>query len=332
MTSLRRDPATGRWVVYSEPQARPPVPHWRCPFCPGNEALTPPQIRAWSRDGSPAESSGWVVRVVPSADPLLRIEVPLKRHAEGMYDAATRTGAHEIIVETPEHRATLAELPPWQVERVLAAYAERIADLKKDPRIRSTFLFKNQGTLAGAGFPGHAHSQLIGLPVTPKALKEILEGARRYYAQHERCVFCDMIAEETEQGVRVVDQNEGFVALAPYASRHPFETWVLPRTHLSDYEATAAEDLARLATLLLSVLRRLENALPDPAYNVFLYSGPNREAFPRRWKSLEQDFHWHFQILPRTGQEAGFEVGSGFHANPLVPEKAAEILRAAAAD
>jgi UDPglucose--hexose-1-phosphate uridylyltransferase len=282
---------------------------------------------AWGEEGRRPNQRGWSVRVVPNAEPLLRIERPLERRAEGLYDAASGTGAHEIVIETPEHRASLAELPPPAAARVLEAWAQRVADLKRDPRIRAIFLFKNQGMAAGADLPGHAHSQVIGLPVTPKALKEVLQGARRHFQVHERCVFCDVLAEEMERAVRTVAVSERFVAFAPYASRHPFETWIVPRRHDPDFESMDAADRSDLGALLVRLLERLERTLPEPAYNLFLYTGPNRVADPKRWKTLADDFHWHIQILPRLGREGGFELGSGFYANRVTPEQAAAALR-----
>jgi UDPglucose--hexose-1-phosphate uridylyltransferase len=327
MSVLRRDPITGRWVVFGE---APPVPaaDGPCPFCAGNEHLTPPEIATWTRRERGANPGPWSVRVVPNARPLLRIESPLERSADRIYDTASGTGAHEIVVETPEHRRSLAELPAGQVALVLSAWAARMEDLKRDTRFRAIFVFKNQGVLAGAGVPGHVHSQIIGLPVTPKALKELLHGARGHYQLKERCVFCDIMQEELDAGIRVVQETDRFVAIAPYASRHPYECWILPREHRADFEATEEAERGDLAELLPALLGRLERALPEPDYNLFLYSGPNRRARPAKWSTLEADFHWHIQILPRLMHETGFELGSGFYANPVTPEQAAAALRA----
>jgi UDPglucose--hexose-1-phosphate uridylyltransferase len=244
-----------------------------------------------------------------------------------MYDLASGTGAHEIVIETPEHGIRLSQLPQDQVACVLNAWASRIADLKRDSRIRSVFVFKNQGVLAGAALPSHAHSQVIGLPVTPKALKEILDGAKAHFRLKERCVFCDILREELEAGRRIIATSERFAAIAPFASRHPYECWLLPREHATDFETTESEALLELAGLLKSLLGRLERALPEPAFNLFLYSGPNRDSRPGYWTTLGQDFHWHIAILPRPAQVAGFEVGTGFYSNPVSPEVAAMELR-----
>ena len=329
MSVLRRDPVTGRWVVLADGPLPVRLPDGPCPFCEGNEHLTPSEVFAWERRPRAPGQPGWSVRVVPSERPLLRIEAGLERQADRIYDTASGTGAHEIVIETPEHRGSLAELPPAQVGLVLRAWAARIKDLKGDSRFRSIFVFKNQGLLAGAWMPGHAHSQIIGLPVTPKALKELLQGARRHYQLKERCVFCDILLEELDGGTRIIEITDRFVALAPYAPRHPFEIWVVPRAHHIDFEDSDGADFDDVAALLVSLLGRLERVLPEPAYNLFLYSGPNRSGQPtKKWPTLADDFHWHIQILPRLMHETGFEVGSGLYANTVTPEQAAAALRA----
>ena len=329
MSVLRRDPVTARWVVLADAPPSVRAPGGPCPFCEGNEHLTPREVFALERRPREPDQPGWSVRVVPNARPLLRIEAPLERQADRIYDTASGTGAHEIVIETPEHRSSLAELPPAQVALALRAWGARIKDLKGDPRFRSIFIFKNQGLLAGAWMPGHAHSQVIGLPVTPKTLKEILQGARTHYRLKERCVFCDILLEELDAGTRIIEATDRFVALAPYAPRHPFESWILPRAHNPDFEEADAADFDDLATLVVALLGRLERVLPEPAYNLFLYSGPNRAGQPaKKWTTLADDFHWHIQILPRLMHETGFEVGSGFYANSVTPEQAAAALRA----
>jgi UDPglucose--hexose-1-phosphate uridylyltransferase len=327
MSHLRKDPSTGRWVVFEEGPQEPRVVATTCPFCGGNEAMTPPEIAAWGPPGRRTNQPGWQVRVVANIRPALRIEEPLTRKAERMYDAASGTGAHEIVIETPEHRDSLSDLSCKHIALVLTAWAERVRDLKRDKRIRSVFVFKNQGLLAGAVIPGHTHSQVIGLPVTPKALKEMLEGARAHYRLKERCVFCDILREELEMERRVIAVSERFVAIAPYASRHPYECWILPREHSPDFETSDADAFLDLAAVLKALLERLEAVLPEPAYNLFLYSGPSRDRRVGYWTTLDQDFHWHIAILPRLTQVAGFEVGTGFYANTVTPEAAAATLR-----
>jgi UDPglucose--hexose-1-phosphate uridylyltransferase len=327
MSVLRRDPTSGRWVIFGNPSPPVRTPGDPCPFCEGHESMTPSEVFAIGPAGRKPDAPGWTVRVVPNARPLLRIEGALERHADLIYDTTSGTGAHEIVIETPQHHRSLTALPPAQVALVLRAWAERIRDLKRDARFRSIFVFKNQGALAGAWLPDHTHSQVMALPVMPKALKEILDTARAHYRVKERCVFCDVLREELEYGERIVRLSDRFVALTPYAARYPYEFWILPREHGADFETGTAADFGDLAEMLLATLARLEDILPEPAYNLFLYSSPNRDQRRGYWTTLAQDFHWYIAVMPRVTQVAGFEVGSGLQANAVLPEDAARMLR-----
>src|ERR1700693_3121955 len=234
MPELRKDPITDSWVIISTDRARRPSDFIReptprepssrfCPFCPGNESKTPPEVLAF-RNGSSANQPGWSLRVIPNKFPVLGIEGELTRQGDGMFDKMSGIGAHEVIIETPDHTATMASMSDKQVEDVLWAFRERVLDLKKDHRLRYILLFKNHGEAAGASLE-HPHSQLIALPVIPKRVKEELEGARHYFDFKERCVYCDIVRQETQAGARLVIETDRFVVLEPYAARFPFETW-----------------------------------------------------------------------------------------------------------
>jgi UDPglucose--hexose-1-phosphate uridylyltransferase len=228
-------------------------------------------------------------------------------------------GAHEVILDAPEHGPDLGDLPAEKVEAVLAAYRDRILDLRRDGRFRSILVFKNRGRAAGATLD-HAHSQLIALPIVPRTVTDELEGGRKHYEAHERCLFCDIVAQERRDGARVIAENDDAIALAPWAARSPFETWVLPRRHHSHFEELPRAQLHGVASLLRQTLRRLDVALEKPPYNLMLHTAPLREpGLPH--------YHWHFEILPALAQVAGFEWGSGFHINPTPPEEAAAFLR-----
>lgn len=322
MPELRRDPIVGRWVVIAPERAdRPnallrPLPELHdeasCPFCPGNERLTPPEIlRRGDRK--------WTLRVVPNRYPALRVETQLARKGQGLYDSMAGVGAHEVIIETAEHARTLAQLPPAQIFEVLRVWQERIIDLSRDLRLRATFLFKNSGVPAGATV-SHAHSQLIALPVVPPALQEELDGARAHYQRKERCIFCDVLAQELEGGSRLVVEAAGAVAFCPFAARSPFETWLMPRAHGSTFETASAADLHAVAEALSAALRKLDRALEKPAFNLYLHSMPLRED-RNGW------YHWHLELKPVLALQAGFEWASGCYINPTPPEEAAAFLR-----
>lgn len=329
MPELRKDPITGRWVIISTDRSRRPTDFLResvqitgvslCPFCPGNEGKTPSEVLAYGRNGGAKDTPGWTVRVVPNKFPALGIEGNLDREGEGLFDRMNGIGAHEVIIETPNHAATLATMSASELEQTLWAYRDRVLDLKNDRRFRYVLLFKNHGEAAGATLE-HTHSQLIALPIVPKRVIEEVDGARHYYDEKERCIFCDMIRQEVEDKVRVVAMNELFIALEPYAPRFPFETWILPRQHSSAFEHMPTPSYRCLADLLGNILKRLDSALLSPAYNFVIHTSPIGEE-------MNEFYHWHIEMMPKLTKVAGFEWGTGFYINPTPPEEAARFLR-----
>ena len=337
MPELRHDPVQRRWVIIATERARRPSDfaiereapgNGRCPFCYGNEGTTPPEIRAF-RQRPLANSSGWKVRVVPNKFPALRIEGDLERAAVGQYDRMNGIGAHEVIIETPDHDKDLADLPLEDIAEVLRMYRERLVDLQGDPRFRYILIFRNRGATAGASL-AHAHSQLIATPVTPRTVANELQAAREHYNLKERCIFCDILHQELDTHSRIVAVDEDYVTWCPYASRFPFEMTIAPRRHQHDFAATDDVGLARLARHLREVLQRMRRSLNDPPYNYLIHTAPAFRSQSRRvgyWNTIELDWHWHIEILPRLTKTAGFEWGSGFYINPTPPEDAARFLR-----
>jgi UDPglucose--hexose-1-phosphate uridylyltransferase len=331
LPELRKDPITGRWVIIATERAKRPSDFVRdkvqirgsgfCPFCTGNEGKTPPEIIAYRADGSARNSPGWSLRVVANKFPALGIEGSLNRQGEGLYDKMSGIGAHEVIIETPDHQKTLAMLSPRQIEDVLWAFRDRILDLKKDRRFKYIMIFKNHGEAAGASLE-HTHSQLIALPVVPKRVREETDGAREYFNFKERCIFCDIIRQESASGTRVIADTPAFIAVAPFAPRFPFEIWIIPRVHQSAFEDSQKQEFERLAVMLKDMLMRLDKVLDYPAYNYIIHTSPIPE-------SPNDHYHWHLEIMPKLTKIAGFEWGTGFHINPTPPEESAKFLREA---
>ena len=331
MPELRKDPITGRWVIIATDRAKRPTDFVRekvqirgsgfCPFCYGNEGKTPPEIHAYRSDGSAKDGPGWTLRIVPNKFPALGIEGTLNRQGEGLYDKMNGIGAHEVIIETPEHSLTLATMPVRRVEDVLWAYRDRILDLKKDRRFKYILIFKNHGEAAGASLE-HTHSQLIALPVVPKRVHEEVDSAKDYYNFKERCIFCDIIRQELEDTVRVIAENQAFITLAPYAPRFPFEMWIVPRVHQSAFEESQKHEFEQLAAMLKDMLMRLDKVLDSPAYNYIIHTSPAPEV-------SNDYYHWHLEIMPKLTKVAGFEWGTGFYINPTPPEESAKFLREA---
>ena len=328
MPELRKDPIMGRWVIISTERARRPSDFSRrrenrkatqCAFCSGHEQETPPEVLAFRSNGGASNSSDWKVRVVPNKFPALRIEGEIGRKGAGIFDMMNGVGAHEVIIETPDHAADLAQLAEQQIEDVLWSYHDRVHDLKKDRRFRYILIFKNHGSEAGASLE-HTHSQLIALPIVPLNVAEELNGAREYFRLKERCVFCDLVRQECEDQVRLVAENEEFVTVCPFAPRFPFETWILPKSHGEAFEQMTRHAYRNLARALRDILGRLNRVLDSPPYNFLIHSLPIREP-------EDGYYHWHVEIMPKLTKVAGFEWGTGFYINPTPPEDAAGHLR-----
>jgi UDPglucose--hexose-1-phosphate uridylyltransferase len=328
MSELRKDPVTNRWVIISAERGMRPSDFELstgekksgfCPFCYNNESKTPPEIFAYRPFNSSPNTSGWLVRVVSNKFPALRIEGKLNRAGEGMYDMMNGIGAHEVIIETPEHEATFGTMDDQFILYTIQTYQDRMLDLQKDKRLRYMLIFKNYGEAAGASLH-HPHSQLIATPIVPKRVQEELNGASQYFEYKERCVFCDMIRQELDDGRRLVIENSDFISFAPFAARFPYETWLLPKEHNSNFESYPRHKLAELAQILKDTIRLIEKSLSCPPYNFVLHTSPCNQL------NLAH-YHWHLEIMPKLTKVAGFEWGSGFYINPTPPELAAQYLR-----
>ena len=328
-TELRTDPITGRSVLIESSAGRrredfdlPPVrledPPAECPFCEGHEADAGHELLAW-REGGPANTPGWSVRVVPNRHPMLRIEGGTDVHRDGLFEWRDGLGAHEVIIETPIHDQPLQSLVVDRLWRVLWAWRTRLQDLKRDMRFEAAVVFKNHGRGAGARLD-HSHSQIAAYPILPVALDEELRGSSSHFSRTKRCIFCDLIARELKDGRRVIKDGKPVVALAPYASRVPFETWILPTDHGSRFEDATDAVLEGAASLLKDMLTRIDWALERPAYNLVLHTAPFKG-------DLAASFHWHLEIIPRVSRWSGLEWGSGIPRNPVSPEEAAAALR-----
>ncbi len=349
MSELRRDPILGRWnIIASERAGRPsdfkhaPVVARGgfCPFDEGNEGKTPPEILAYREPGTQRDGPGWRVRVVANKFPALRIEGTLDKKGVGMYDRMHGIGAHEVIIETPQHVISPTQLSVDHFAEVIAAYRDRLKDLMGDTRFKFGIVFKNVGAAAGASLE-HTHSQLIATPVVPNVISRELHGALEFYNYRGRCIFCDIARQEREHGVRVVIDDQDFLVFEPFASRFPFETWIIPSRHDSQFERITPTEVQRLARVLHEALRRLEATLEQPPYNYIVHSAPFKAHDAEVFRSILgpppiasdgglEHYHWHIEIIPRLTSVAGFEWGTGLYINPVPPETCAECLRDAA--
>jgi UDPglucose--hexose-1-phosphate uridylyltransferase len=328
LPELRKDPVTGRWVIIATERSKRPNEYQTlradprpgvCPFCFGNESLTPEEVLRFGRPNGNSDDPDWWVRVVPNRYPALSFEGEAIRRAEGLYDLINAVGAHEVIIESPDHQVPLAALPQDHIREILWAYRQRLEVHSRDPRIGYVLIFKNHGPAAGASLD-HPHTQLIATPIVPVQVKEEMNGAAKYYEYKDRCVFCDIMSQEERKPNRVLEGTGAFLAFEPYASRFPFETWILPRRHQGHFETLSEDEVNELAGLLKRTLGRMWNALNDPPFNFMLHVAPPQEA-------ESPSYHWHLEIIPKLTTVAGFEWGSGFYINPTSPSEACRDLR-----
>jgi UDPglucose--hexose-1-phosphate uridylyltransferase len=332
MPQLRKNPVTREWVIIATERSKRPTDFSRpedlsakpafldnCPFCPGHEDKTPPEVLAFRDNPDAPNTDGWWVRVVPNKFPALAIEGDLDRSGVGMYDFMNGVGAHEVIIETPEHDKCIATIPARQAEEVWWAIAQRMMDLSMDQRFEYVSVFRNHGTTAGTSLE-HPHSQLVALPMVPIDVKTEIEGADAYFGYHERCIFCDMIRHEVNFGQRVIVETGEFIAFEPFAPKFPFETWIVPKKHSQSFTDEAQQMIPGFAKVQQEVLRRMAACLGNPPYNYSLHTAPFRAE-------KQHVFHWHLEIMPRLTIAAGFEMGTGIYINATAPEDAAQHLR-----
>lgn len=328
MSEIRQDRTSGAAVIVAPERGRRPqqgpraaapqkIPHYdpKCPFCPGNEAQLPSIVAERSANDAP----GWSLRVVPNKYPALDLHAPPVAHTE--HWAYPGRGMHDVIIESPRHDADAATMSADELRAVVEIYRERSRHLLAQDRIAAAVLFRNRGRDAGASLP-HPHAQIVALEIVPPRLAALGDWGKRYHGQHDRCPLCDEIAIERKLGLRIVDENHGFVALVPFAAEHPFETWIAPKQHRPSFAALGNEALPEFAALLGRSLRRQQAALDCPAYNFAVDSAPSAEIRAPYW-------HWKMRIVPEVAVWSGFELGGGLPINPSSPEENARRLRAA---
>jgi UDPglucose--hexose-1-phosphate uridylyltransferase len=324
-TEMRLDPLTQAWTIFSAARPIPPAfgsvqdePARQSPFVAGAESLAGHALLA-------APQPDWRVRVVANRAPLLRVEGDSARRADGFYDHMDGVGAHEVVIEDSGDKPFEA-LPLGQIEQIISAWKSRMLDLMKDPRMRSFAIVKDVGIPAG-GRVRHSVSQLLAMATISPLLVRKLETARAFYEARKRSIFEDILSEEVRTGTRLVYENNGFSVFCPYASRAPFELTVYPKRQCPDFHGLSAQETTQLADVLKTALCKLNRALDHPPYNLMLFTAPTRSSRGDHWTTLERDFRWHIEILPRQFYRTGVEWATGCWVNSVWPEVAAAHLR-----
>jgi len=328
MPEFRQDPITGRWVIIAPGRAGRP---WHigstrrqasvetCPFCAGNEAMTPPEVWAQRQAHTKANAPGWRLRIVSNKYPALANGGEPTTNSDGFYRSMSALGVHEVIIESPDHVTDMSTLSDPQITDILRAYRARLRILGTDPRWRYLLIYKNQGEHAGATLE-HIHSQLTALPTVPRQSLDEISGASKHFAATARCIYCEIRRRELERGERLVAENDRFVALCPFAPRFGYETWLLPKNHAANFAASSDGDITAFGQILRHLLLKFARLFANPPFNYVIHSAPQDDIQSPR-------YHWHMEILPQLTRAAGFEWGSGMHMNSVAPEDAARLLR-----
>ena len=328
MSELRFDITTREWVIISTERARRPrefaareaalveTPRESCPFCPGHEKESPPELYR------EPQSTAWSVRVVPNKFPALSpglTQPPCATPSQGgMFFQQAGVGHHEVIIESPQHSARLATMSSEEIADILHAYRSRYQDLRRDPAVRLIIIFKNSGEQAGTSL-SHPHSQLIATPIVPLWIQTKHAVARQYWDQHQRCLYCDLLEAELQHKERVIFETQHFGVFQPFASRLPFETWIMPKRHAPSFGGLQDNELVDLANVIRTIFRLLERGLGPFPYNYVIHSAP-------AWEEDRRFYLWHLEILPRLTTIAGFEMGSRIFINTASPEETAAFL------
>lgn len=329
MSEIRLDPTTEEWVIFAmiranrpddlkRKQAKPELPVFsvNCPFCPGNEVMTPEEILSY-RDN---DSGRWRVRVVANRYPALAPGGNIGRNTEAdLFTSMDGVGVHEVIIESPEHNKVLALQTEDEVVEVLRAYRERYNIIKNQPLVKLIIIYKNYGQMAGTTLE-HGHSQLLATPVIPRQMRIQYEVAARYYDSNGRCLYCDIADREIKTGRRLIMETDSFIVFHPFASHSPFETWIVPRAACASFGNVAEKELVELARVLRVNLLKLYKGLNNPDYNYVISSAPVEDE--------NRDYYrWHVRIIPRITEMTGFEIGTGINMNTLLPEQTAGFIR-----
>lgn len=326
MSEVRLNPITREWVIIAKEKGKkpedfiivkenrkPPEFLKTCPFCPGNETVTPKETFKI------CDEKGWKIRVVPNKFAMLSSEGEKFRTHTGLHKNVNGVGTHEVIIETPLHNLTTATMPLEQLKEVIQVYKDRFLEIYRDQRVEHVILFKNSGAASGTTIE-HPHSQVVGIPVMPLHIRSRIENAMRFFDDTGECLMCRMIKDELNEGTRIVMDTKHFTALVPYAALSPFHTWIFPKKHSGFFGDMQSDEIWDIASNLKSIMARLYHGLNNPDFNYVVMSGNPSD--------VNSGFiHWYLSIVPRVAMASGFELGSGMYINSLIPEKAAEYLR-----
>ncbi|MBN1299411.1 MAG: galactose-1-phosphate uridylyltransferase [Actinobacteria bacterium] len=334
MPEYRKDIILDEWVIISTERAKRPE-NFRedkikipvtdagvCPFDKGNESMTPPEILRINKEGiiTDKNDANWQMRVVPNKFPALTPAAEPMSKNYGIYTSMDGFGLHEVVIHSPEHITNISRLDIRQIKMLLDVYARRIRDIKTSTKIESVTLMLNQGKDAGASIE-HSHSQIFGLPLIPPVLEKEIYGTARYFKRTKKCAMCAIIEFELAEDKRVVYKNDDFIIIQPYASRNPFETWIVPKAHEANFENIEDGRILNFADCLKKVVDFFYFELGGASFNYYIHTGP------LHLEEFNLHYHWNFELIPKLSIKAGFEVATGIDICITTPEYTAEFMK-----
>ncbi|MHB1253738.1 MAG: galactose-1-phosphate uridylyltransferase [Candidatus Humimicrobiaceae bacterium] len=333
MPEFRKDIILDEWVIIASERAKRPemfreekikieAPSGMvCPFDKGNEDMTPPEILRMDVNGNIIDKSNqnWQIRVVPNKFPALKPVAAPGTKLYGLYSIMDGFGLHEVIINSSEHILYLNQLSQSQIKLIIDVYVRRLREIKKDLRIESVIIMLNQGKDAGASLE-HTHSQIFALPFNSPVLEKELRGTLRFYNHHKSCAVCELLKFENEENKRIIFENSHFVIIQPFASRNPFETWILPKKHYSNFENISKDEIMSFAKCLKLLVDFFYNELSNPSFNYYIHTGPLHTK-------TDHHYHWHFELIPKLSIKAGFEIATGIDICITTPEDTAKFMK-----
>lgn len=356
MPEYRKDILLDEWVIIATERAKRPEnfkeeklkisqpPASVCPFDRGNEGMTPPEvlrvdrfgnyyIQGIKKDNTKDLKNGktgccnknesfddWKIRVVPNKFPALIPDALPVSHQKGIYTSMEGFGIHEVVIHSPDHVSNISQLSLDEIRLLVDVYAKRMQDISSNKSIESVIIMLNQGKDAGASIE-HSHSQIFALPLIPPVLEREVYGTRRYYNKNKRCAVCSIIQFETVNDERVVYKNNDFIVIQPYASRNPFETWIVPLRHHSNFEYISGPEMDSFADCLKRVVDFFYYELNEPSFNYYIHTGP------LHFSETNFFYHWNFELIPKLSIKAGFEIATGIDICITTPEYTAEFMK-----
>lgn len=334
MIEIRKDPPKDEWAIIAPVRGDRPFDFTtdeeedravreNCPFCPGNEDKTPPEVYA-VREGSDNDGPNWKVRVFPNKFPALDRKGTTSMIEGDIFQSMGGFGFHEVIAETPEHSVNLEDLGKERIELIIDTYLERRRELAGKPEINYVSIFRNKGKRAGASL-AHPHSQILATTFVPRIPETEYRQTESFNRETGGCFYCKLVEAEQKEKERVILENDEFIAISPFWARFPFETHLIPKKHESDFSRVREDEINGLAEALKQTLTALRDELGNFPYNYSIHTTPVGEL--GQYSHLKESYHWHLEIFPRLTTPAGFEWGSGNFINIVSPENAAERLR-----